>query len=324
MGMMKRFGLALATLAASTTLALAGTPVLRIAAQEAGTVNWELDTIEHYGLDDENGFAMEVQPVAAGPAGQVAFQGGAADVIVSDWIWVARQRAAGKDFVMLPYSKAVGGVMVPAESTARSLADLAGGKIGIAGGPVDKSWLILRAYAEQEYGLDLARGTEQVFGAPPLIFKAALDGDVDGAVNYWHFMAKMKAAGMRELISVADAASALGLDPETPLLGYVFKGEAVAADPDLARSFARASRAAKALLATDDAAWARLRPIMNVRSDAEFEALKAGYRDGIPSDGPVDMAGAAALFALMARLGGEELVGSATELPAGVFLDAGS
>ena len=238
MGMMKRLGLALTALAVSTTLALAGTPVLRIAAQEAGTVNWELDTIAHYRLDEENGFAMEIQPVAAGPAGQVAFQGGAADVIVSDWIWVARQRAAGKDFVMLPYSKAVGGVMVPADSPARSLADLAGGKIGIAGGPVDKSWLILRAYAEKEYGLDLARGTEQVFGAPPLIFKAALDGDVDGAVNYWHFMAKMKAAGMRELISVADAASALGLDPETPLLGYVFKGEAVAADPELARSFA--------------------------------------------------------------------------------------
>ena len=75
---------------------------------------------------------------------------------------------------------------------------------------------------------------------------------------------------------------------------------------------------------TDDAAWARLRPLLNVTSDAEFEALKAGYRDGIPPDVPVDMAGAAAFFALMARLGGEELVGSATGLPLGVFLDAGS
>jgi NitT/TauT family transport system substrate-binding protein len=324
MGLMTKWGIALGALAASATLAVAETAVLRIAAQESGTVNWELDTIAHYGLDAANGFTMEVTPVAGNPAGQVAFQGGAADVIVSDWIWVARQRAAGDDFVMLPYSNAVGGVMVLADSPAGSLADLAGGRIGIAGGPVDKSWLILRAYAQKEYGLDLARQTEQVYGAPPLIFKAALDGEVDGAVNYWHFMAKMQAAGMRELISVSDAAAALGLDPETPLLGYVFKGEAVAADPGLAQSFAAASRAAKDLLATDDAAWDRLRPIMNVKTDGEFEALKAGYRAGIPSPDPVDMESARALFALMVELGGRDLVGSATELPEGVFLDAGS
>jgi NitT/TauT family transport system substrate-binding protein len=324
MGLMTRVGIALGALAASAVLAAAETAVLRIAAQESGTVNWELDTIAHYGLDAANGFTMEVTPVAGNPAGQVAFQGGAADVIVSDWIWVARQRAAGDDFVMLPYSKAVGGVMVLADSPAGSLADLAGGRIGIAGGPVDKSWLILRAYAQKEYGLDLARQTEQVYGAPPLIFKAALDGEVDGAVNYWHFMAKMQAAGMRELISVSDAAEALGLDPETPLLGYVFKGEAVAADPGLAQSFAAASRAAKDLLATDDAAWDRLRPIMNVKTDGEFEALKAGYRAGIPSPDPVDMESARALFALMVELGGRDLVGSATALPEGVFLDAGS
>lgn len=299
-------------------------PKLRISVLKFGTVNWELDTIGHYGLDSANGFEMDVQGVAGGSAAQVAFQGGAADVIVSDWIWVARQRAAGKDYVFLPYSKAVGGVMVPAGSTARTLKDLAGGKIGIAGGPLDKSWLILRAYAEQAFGMDLAAQTEQVFGAPPLIFKTALDGDLAGAINFWHFMAKMKAAGMAELISVDEAAQALGLDPETPLLGYVFKGEMLAGNPELVRSFATASRAAKDRLATDDAAWDRLRDRMNAKSDAEFEALKAGFRAGIPAPGAVNEASAQSFFALMARLGGRDLVGSAKTLPSGVFLDFGS
>ncbi len=246
---------------------------------------------------------MEVQPVAGGPAGQIAFQGGAADVIVSDWIWVARQRAAGKDFVMLPYSKAVGGVMVPADSPARSLADLAGGKIGIAGGPVDKSWLILRAYAEREYGLDLARGTEQVFGAPPLIFKAALDGDVDGAVNYWHFMAKMKAAGMRELISVADAAVGARARSRDAASGLCLQGRGGRRGPGTWRGPSPAPRAPpRTLLATDDAAWERLRPIMNVN-------IRRGVRGAqgrLPRRHPGGRAGrhgggATALFALMAR-----------------------
>ena len=58
--------------------------------------------------------------------------------------------AAGMDLVFVPCSRAVGGLVVRADSPARGLRDLAGGQIGIAGGPVDKSWLILRAQAQQE------------------------------------------------------------------------------------------------------------------------------------------------------------------------------
>jgi len=311
--------IALSTPASSEEL-----PVLRLAALEYGTVNWELDTIRHHGLDTERGFILDVMGVAGGPAGRIAFQGGAADAFVSDWLWVARQRAAGKDYAFIPYSRAVGGVMVPEASPAESLAALAGGRIGIAGGPLDKSWLILRAFAEQEYGIDLAGGTEQVYGAPPLIFKTALDGDLDAAINYWHFTAKMEAGGMRKLIDVAAAAVALGLDPNTPLLGYVVKGELLRDDPELVAALADASRAAKTLLATDDAAWSRLRPRMRAETDAQFDALVAGFRAGIPDPGPVDEAAADRMLRLMAELGGEELLGAATSLPDGVFVQPGS
>ncbi|MGY3439303.1 MULTISPECIES: ABC transporter substrate-binding protein [unclassified Marinovum] len=308
----------------SVSAALAETPVLRASVLKFGTVNWELDVIGHNGLDTANGFKLEVQGVAGGSAAQVAFQGGAADVIVSDWLWVARQRAAGKDFVFIPYSKAVGGVLVPEGSKAQTLADLKGGKIGIAGGPLDKSWLILQAYAEKAYGFDLKAETEQVFGAPPLIFKTALGGDLAGAINFWHFMAKMEAGGMRKLVDVSEAAEALGLDPETPLLGYVVKGELLRENPELVQGLATASRAAKEILAEDDAEWARLRPRMNAKTDAEFDGLVAGFRAGIPAPGPVDEAAAAQMLRLMAELGGADLIGDATDLPEGVFLQDGS
>lgn len=308
----------------TTYAALAEPPVLRAAVLETGTVNWELDTIKHYGLDTENGFALDVRGVAGGPAAQVAFQGGEADVIVSDWLWVARQRAVGKDYVFIPYSKAVGGVLVPKDSTAQTLADLDGKKIGIAGGPLDKSWLILQAYAQQELGMDLKGQTEQIFGAPPLVFKAALNGETDAAINFWHFMAKMEAAGMRKLIDVSDAAQALGLDPETPLLGYVVTGEMLRENPDLVKGLADASRAAKDKLATDPAAFDRLRDRMNAKTDAQFEVLKAGFIAGIPSTGRVDEAAADKMLRLMAELGGEELLGSATSLPEGLFVQPGS
>ncbi len=305
------------------SVAFAQDATLRIATQVSGTVNWELTTIAANGLDKANGFTMVVQDVAAGPAAQVAFQGGEADVIVSDWLWVARQRAEGADYVFIPYSRAVGALMVKADSPAKSLSDLAGKKIGIAGGPVDKSWLILRAFAQSQ-GMDLAGETEQVFGAPPLIFETALSGETDGAINFWHFNAKAEAAGMRPLITVSEAAAALGLSPDTPLLGYVVTGDLLREKPELVAGLAAASRAAKDILATDDAAWDALRPIMNAKDDAQFAALKAGFRAGIPAAGPVDEAAAAKMLEIMAQLGGEELMGKTTTLPAGVFVQPGS
>ncbi|GEO87282.1 MULTISPECIES: ABC transporter substrate-binding protein [Alphaproteobacteria] len=295
-------------------------PKLRAAMLASGTVNWEISTIKANTLDTENVFELAVQDYADNGATRVAFEGGEADTMVADWIWVAYQRAAGKDYVFIPYSRAVGGLVVRNDSPVKALPDLKGQKIGIAGGPLDKSWLILRAYATKKYGMDLAGETEQVFGAPPLIFKAALSGEMAGAINFWHFLAKMKAKGMHDLVTVADAATELGLDPETPLLGYVLKGEFVKAHPDVAQGLYKASVAAKALLRDDDKAWEGLRGSMNAANDAEFVALREGYRAGIPSAKPIDEAAADRFLRLMAELGGEELVGKATTLPQGVFL----
>ena len=318
---MRKFMLALvATVWGGAALA-ESMPTIRAAVLKIGTVNWELATITENGLDAQNGFKLDVQPYADNGATRIAVEGGEADMAVADWIWVARQRAAGKDYVFIPYSKAVGGVVVPKDSPAETLADLAGGKVGIAGGPLDKSWLILRAYAQQEYGIDLKGETEQVFGAPPLIFKNARGGDVNGAINFWHFLAKMKASGMKELISVETAGQALGLDTNTPLLGYYMKESFLAEHPELAQSFFNASRAAKDKLASEDAAWEAIRPRMNAKTDAQFDQLKADWIKGIPARGPVDSAAAGKMLSLMADLGGAELVGEATEVPAGLFAD---
>lgn len=296
-------------------------PVIRAAVLKIGTVNWELATIVEQGFDEAHGFGLEIAPYADNGATRVAVEGGEADVAVADWIWVARQRAAGKDYVFVPYSKAVGGLVAPKGSGVTSLKDLAGGKIGIAGGPLDKSWLILRAYAQKEYGMDLKAETEQVFGAPPLIFNSGLSGDLQGAINFWHFLAKMKAAGMEEVISVETAGKALGLNTDTPLLGYYMKESFLAANPGLAQALYDASRDAKDLLASDDAAWEAIRPIMNAKTDAQFNQLKSDWLAGTPARGPVDIDGANKMLALMNDLGGADLVGKATTVPDGLFAD---
>lgn len=291
---------------------------LRIATLKFGTVNWELDTIRHYGIDRENGLAIETLGMAGSAAAKIAFEGGAADALVADWIWVARQRGAGKDFVFIPYSRSVGS-LIARKGRFGNIEDLRGKTLGIAGGPLDKGWLILRAYARSR-GFDLKAGTRQVFGAPPLIAQQALSGGVDAVLTYWHWEAKMTAKGFAPVIGVAQAARMLGLSPDIPLLGYVLRGEYVRDNPQAVAGLIATSRAAKTLLATDDAAWDRLRPLMKAANTAEFDALQAGFRAGIPGDGPVDAEAAAKLYTVMAELGGTALVGDAKTLPEGVFL----
>jgi hypothetical protein len=69
--------------------------------------------------------------------------------------------------------------MVPANSPIHSLADLKGKKIAVAGGPLDKSWLLLRGLTERRHGFDPAVAGEAVFGAPPLLTQKAEAGEVD-------------------------------------------------------------------------------------------------------------------------------------------------
>ncbi len=303
-------------------------PEITVGTLEGGTVTWELETIRAHGLDRANGFSLKLLPLAGNPATHVAMHGGEVDTIVSDWLWVAQQRATGADYVFLPYSTAVGGLLVPGDSPVQSLADLEGETIGVGGSPVDKSWLILRAWSISEHGgnggRDLADTTRQVFGAAPIILNAFESGEVAAAVNLWHFQARMEAAGARELVDVVTAARDLGLDPDTPLLGYVLRESWIRDNPQSARGLAAASAEAKRILGSDDAAWEPLRPIMNAADDAEFVALRDGWRAGIPSGHGVDPAAAQRMFALMAELGGEELTGGLTELPGGLFWTPGS
>lgn len=304
--------------AAAVAADAADLPTLKVGTLAGGTVSWELETIKARGLDKASGFALETQDFAGNPATQVALQGGEVDAIVTDWIWAAQAESKGLDLTLVPYSTAVGALMVPGDSPAHSLADLKGGKIAVAGGPVDKSWLIVRALGLKQ-GIDLARDSEQVFAAAPLVMEAALKGEVQGAVDFWNFNARLQAQGMRPLVTVADAERELGLDPAAPLLAYAVSEKAVADRPQVIAALARASAAAKDILAHDDAAWEVLRPMMKADTDAEFTALRDGWRAGIPAPGPADPKAAQALFDVLSELGGDELTGGVRVIPDGLF-----
>jgi NitT/TauT family transport system substrate-binding protein len=317
------FFLAAAMFAMPASQATANEQV-RVATLASGTVAWEIDTIIKNGLDKKHGIDLTLVPVAGKQGADIMLQGGDADVIVTDWIWVSRQRNAGADYTFRPYSKQVGGIVVPDTSPIKVLADLKGKKIGIAGGPTDKSWILFQALALKNFNLDLAKEAEPVFAAPPLLSEKLESGEIDAVITFWNFAAKLKAHGGREIAKVADAAQALGLDASTPLLGYVYSEKWSEDHGGAADGLLAASAEAKALLASDDKEWERLKPMMKINDDAELEALKVGFRAGIPGADPVNVDAAEKVFAVLAAIGGKDLVGDGATLAPGTFTQAGA
>ncbi|HRJ52666.1 MAG TPA: ABC transporter substrate-binding protein [Candidatus Thiothrix moscowensis] len=292
---------------------------IRVGVLEFGTVSWEMDTVQHHKLAEQQGVELEVVPLASADASTVALQGGAVDVIVSDWVWVNRQRAAGQDYTLFPYSNSLGSLMVKADSPIKTLADLKGKKLGIAGGANDKSWLLLRAYARQQ-GLDLPNDTQPQYAAPPLLNELLEQGELDAVLNFWNFAARLQAKGMRSVISVADVVQGLGIKGELPLVGWVFSKQWAAEHQQAMQGFLTASYAAKKLLKDDDAEWQRLRPRMKADDEAVFTALRDSFRAGIPACfGDKEKQAATDTFRVLSGIGGSELVGEAKALDAKTF-----
>ncbi|WP_454855373.1 ABC transporter substrate-binding protein [Rhizobium binxianense] len=311
--------LLLAALLAQTAGQAAAAEVVRIGVLKFGTVSWELDTIKRHKLDEKHGITVDVQAFAGEDATNVALMAGAVDMIVSDWLWVSRQRATGMDLTFVPYSTAVGAIMVPPDSPISNLGDLTGKKIGVAGGPLDKNWLLIQAMAKKDYSRDLATANTIIYGAPPLLTEKVQQGELDAVLNFWNYCARLEAKGFRRLTGGDEAATALGASGPIVALGYIFHESWAKAHPAAIDGFIRASADAKALLESSDDEWKMLAPIIR-GEDGEQRAMRDRYREGIPKRLPEDTEkDAQALYSVLADIGGEELVGPSTELMPGTF-----
>jgi NitT/TauT family transport system substrate-binding protein len=314
--MLSRRNLSALLLVAAMRPAIAiAAPAIRVGVLRFGTVSWEIDVIREHGLAQ-----VETRELAAPQAAQIALQAGQVDAIVVDWMWVARQRGTGADWSFVPFSNAVGALIAPEASPVRRVSDLVGRRLGIAGSPLDKSWLILRAYAKERLNLDLDAATERSFAAPSLLAEQMKLGRLDAVLTFWPFAARAEAAGARRVMAVEDAVAELGIGTGVPYLGYTFSAAWAARNPETLAGFLAASRQARDILARSDNEWRRLAPLTGASGEAELIKLRDWYRAGMPRKwGAGERDAAAKLFALLARIGGPALVGPIDAIPPGTF-----
>jgi NitT/TauT family transport system substrate-binding protein len=294
---------------------------LRIAIQKTGTASWEIEVVKARGLDKAANLEIETTELASTEAGKVALEGGAVDMIVGDWLWAARERALGGKLLFTPYSSALGAVMAPKDSPVHAVGDLAGRSIGVAGGPLDKSWLMLRA-ASLGGGLDLVKDARPSYGAPPLIAEKLAQGETETALEFWNFCADLETRGFRRAIEMADIEKALGANGPVAMTGYVFDEAFAASHKDALGRFFAATAEARKILAQDPSAWAPIKARLRLKDDAALAVYRQRYLEGVPKRTIAEEAAdARILYRRLKEIGGQELVGEAKEFDAALFYD---
>lgn len=257
-------------------------PTLSVSVLQFGTAHWELDHIVHRGLDKKNGYRLDLTLVANLPASRLAVTSGSVNGAVADLLWAQARFQAGAPYLYVPFSSQIGDIVVAEGSGIRAIADLAGKRIGVAGGPDSKGWVLLKKVAAQQ-GIDLAASADVQFAAPPLLSQALRRGQVDAIVTYWHFAARLRGeGGWRSAFRMSDLLAAINLDRNLPVLGYVFPADWAEDHRALMDRFATSLHQAKAELAEGEVPWQRLRPLMGNLEDGVFHALREGFVAGSP------------------------------------------
>jgi NitT/TauT family transport system substrate-binding protein len=293
---------------------------MRLAVQATGTTLWDLAVVSAFKLDKEAGLDLEVAELASTEAGKIALQGDSADLIVSDWLWAARERASGAKLLFYPASTGIGAVMTK-DPQIRGVKDLVGKKLGVAGGPLDKSWLLLKAFALKQ-GVDLEKGATVLYGAPPLLAEKARQGEIDAVLEFWNFAVDLEAQGFARAIDMTEVEKSLGAQGGPIVTGFVFKESFAPTHRDaLARFFAMMKKA-RALIAADETAWQAAAARIRTKDRPTLALYRRRYVEATPQGDPAaQRRDLSALFSVLAAIGGERLVGPAKSLDASVFYE---
>ena len=294
--------------------------VLSIGLLKYGSVNWEIDIIKHNKLDKINNFSIKKKFFSTKNAAAIALQGKSVDMIVTDWIWVARQRGENRNYVFHPHSMTVGGIMVKHDSEIDDIKDLENKKLGIAGSSIDKNWLLFRAYTNKNLNKDPKSFLKPIYAAPPLLNEFVERNEIDSVLNYCHYNARLKSKGYKEIISVDSILKNLGIKTKIPAIGWVFSEDFGKNNNELMNNFFNASKEAKEIMMSSDDEWERIFPLTKAKDRTMLIHLRDAYRNGIPlTFGNDEIEETKKIYKILARYGGRDLIGKVKKISSNMF-----
>ena len=178
--------------------------------------------------------------------------------------------AGSKVIAIAPLMKWANSVVVPVNSTIKSLPDLKGKKIGLVH-RTGLDWIVMRAFAEKRYGFNIEAETTMQEGAAQLLRGLIEQGALDATLMYNDFIPDMFASGRyRILLAIRELVEELGV-PDAPFIILAARLDYVTSNPKNIRAFLAAYRDAVGILMTDDLAWIEPAKMMKI-SDSDLVA----------------------------------------------------
>jgi NitT/TauT family transport system substrate-binding protein len=130
----------------------------------------------------------------------------------------------------------------------------------------------------------------------------------------------LESRGFRRLIGMDEVERRLGAKGPVAMIGYVFDEDFARTHADALSRFFKIAAEAKEVLAHSGADWEKIAQRIGIARAAEVALYRQTYIDGIPRRPVVEEAAdARALYRILVKIGGPDLVGNATELDAGTF-----
>lgn len=302
---------AVAAAAVASPAAAQQAQVVRVGLQASGTFSWVLHAIDYFGIDDELGLRIEAATFATKEATELALMAGDVDVTVDDFVNVVLMRSRGIPVrAVYPYSLALGGLIVRADSDIRSIGDLRG-KVIAASSRSDKSLLVLRVLAASRYGFDPQFDSETIAAAAPLMMELARRGEVDAVLPFWHFAARMVGSGeFREIATVHEMLRELGLSADLPNLLILARDDM---DRSTLATFLRAVDVASERMKNDDGYWASLldEGLYSLPDESLLDSVRQRWEASLPRQWDDDIVqGLVELVEQMVAVAGADVVGT--------------
>jgi len=294
--------------------------MIRLGVLAYGTVNWELNTLKQQSLLETDQYQLKIIPMASPQAGKVALLSGSVDMIVADWVWVSRQRSVGNDYSFYPYSNTTGALVVKKDSPVKQLSDLKDKKLAVAGGELDKNYLLLAAVMQKQGLANALKSLQKIYGAPPLLTHQLQQGRVDALLTYWHYAARLESEGYRVLLTGGDLLQQLSVQQKVPSIGYVFNATWANQHKASVLAFLDESKQMKDILCSDDAVWQGIEALTHAKTTQEDALLRQRYCAGrIASWGKEEWLAAETIYQALKKASDNRLTGTAKTIFPGTF-----
>ena len=226
--------------------------VIRVPTNPASTGSWIQAVVEKYQLEKKYNVKIDYQMSSVTQLTANAIQTGAADLATFQFVQIALMRKAGAKIVAVAPFLAWGAnqVIVPVDSTLKTVGDLRGKKLGIFNN-IDIDWIVVQAIAKRDFKLDPKDIQTQVAGIG-LLQALIQNGGLDATTVFNNLTPQLVSGGkVKVLVNIRDLIADLGL-PEMPFLFQSVREEYAKEHPQNVRAYLAAFREAVAILAKDD------------------------------------------------------------------------